>query len=107
VGAPHRRPRFEIHDEKEALTLRAETPGIPKENIKVQVHDGRLTISGEEKQEQQREGFYSSSFGAFEHSWTLPSHVDASNLAANYNDGVLHVRLPKRPQAEPRHVAIS
>jgi len=109
VGAVNRRlPRFELRDEKDALMLRAETPGVPKENIKVQLHDDRLTISGEDRKEERGDNFYVNSFGSFEHSWTLPKNVDREGLNAQYSDGVLCVRLPKRAQQEtqPRNINI-
>jgi HSP20 family protein len=96
-----------VKDEKDALLLRAETPGVPKENLKVLVQDGLLTISGEESKQKKEEGWEMMEFGTFEHSWTLPQTVDADNLTANYNHGVLHIRLPKRALPESRRIKIT
>lgn len=83
-----------------AYHIEVDLPGVKKEDIKVEVKDNRVTISGERKtkEEVKEEEYYrmESSYGKFERSFTLPDNVDAENVSASSNDGVLEVVLPKK-----------
>ena len=82
-----------------AYHVEVDLPGVQKKDIKVEVKDNRLTISGERKskKEVKEEGYYrlESSYGKFERSFTLPDGVDSENVKASCEDGVLEVTLPK------------
>ncbi len=103
-------PRVDIRDEQEAILLTAEIPGVPKDGVKVEVKERVLTLSGEKKNESERgeNGFYRSerSFGAFQRSFTLPEGIDADKISGTFEDGVLRLTLPKKPEAKPRQIEL-
>ncbi|MGM0542139.1 MAG: Hsp20/alpha crystallin family protein [Pseudomonadota bacterium] len=82
-----------------AYHIEVDLPGVKKKDIKVEVKDNRITISGERKSknEVEEEGYYrlESNYGKFERSFTLPEGVDSENVKASAEDGVLEVTLPK------------
>ncbi len=82
-----------------AYHVEVDLPSVEKKDIKVEVKDNRITISGERKstKEVKEEGYYrsESSYGKFERSFTLPEEVDSENVKASCEDGVLEVTLPK------------
>jgi HSP20 family protein len=93
------------------VVIKAELPDMKKEDIRVTFENDVLTIAGERRQE---EAFKRDRFqrlerrqGSFSRSFTLPSTVDASAIAASYKDGVLTVRLPRREEAKPKQIAVN
>lgn len=106
-------PTVEIREiEGDGYKILASVPGVKKEDIKVEVEDNVLTISGERKEEKEekkgekvirRESFY----GRFARSFRLPDVVDGAKIAASYKDGVLTVQVPKSEAAKPRKVAVN
>ncbi|QIL76603.1 MULTISPECIES: Hsp20/alpha crystallin family protein [Hymenobacter] len=82
-------------------------PGIKREDIKVDFHQGRLTISGERQfqneQNDRRYHLVESSYGSFQRSFQLPDTVDPSQIEASFEDGVLRVMVPKDTQKTMRH----
>ncbi|MBI3622448.1 MAG: Hsp20/alpha crystallin family protein [Nitrospirae bacterium] len=105
-----RQPAVEIVEEKEQVIVKAEIPGLKKEEIQVNLSDGMLTISGERKEEVEKKekGYYYSerSYGSFRRSIQLPAEVKADRVSAMFKDGVLEIRLPKTEQAKQREVTI-
>lgn len=103
-------PTVDIHDEKDAIMVKADIPGVNKEDIEVSVRDGVLTIRGEKKEESEtkKEGavrverFY----GSFLREIELPSAVDDAKVKATYKDGVLALVLPKKEEAKPRQIKV-
>ena len=103
-------PAVDIYEKDDTLILRAELPGVAKEDIDVTVEDGVLTLRGERKHEKdfedatsyRRERWY----GSFTRSFVLPETLDASRVAAKYDNGILQVTLPKAEAAKPRKIAI-
>lgn len=100
-------PRVDISEDNANFYISAELPGIPKEAIKVNISDdGVLTISGEKKQEDTQEGknFYrvERRYGMFTRSFTLPDNVKRDAISARYENGVLHLTLPKQEPAQPK-----
>jgi HSP20 family protein len=96
----------DIHEGEKAWTITADVPGMDKENIKLQVLEDTLTISGERKEEHKEEVEgkpvrYERSFGSFTRSFSLPPNVDASAITASAKDGVLTVTLPKKELQPP------
>jgi HSP20 family protein len=104
-------PVVDLYHDKESVVLRAELPGMKKEDIHVSLHEDVLTLSGERRQEKQHDekGALRSErfFGKFERSFTLPVRVDASRVAASYEDGILTVTLPKAEEAKPRQIEVN
>ena len=103
-------PPVDIHEEKDTIVLRAEIPGINREDIELSVENGTLTLRGEKKQEKQvesenafrQERFY----GSFVRSFVLPSLIDSDRIQATYRDGVLEVVVPKAEEAKPKKIKI-
>ena len=103
-------PVTDISETPEALTLRLEVPGLSRDQIKISVENNTLTVRGEKSQEtsSEDETFHRTerSFGAFERSFALPPYVDADNVKASLEDGVLKVSLPRREEAKAREISI-
>jgi HSP20 family protein len=101
---------MDIYEDKDALIVRVELPGMQKADIDVSLHDGGLSISGERKSQQQSEDteVYRSErfFGRFQRSVTLPTLVAADKVKAEYTDGILSVTLPKAEEAKPKHIDV-
>jgi HSP20 family protein len=104
-------PAVDLYEDKDNLVVRAEVPGMKKEDIEISLHDGYLTLSGERKQEQKyesAEAYRSERFlGRFQRTINLPCQVDADKIKATYTDGVLTVTLPKAEEAKPKQIQVS
>lgn len=98
-----------IEDEKEWL-VKAELPEVKKEDVKVTVDDGVLTITGERKfEKEEKDKKYhrlERSYGNFVRSFALPDGADGSKINAEFKDGVLNVHLPKTEKAKPKTVEV-
>ena len=99
-------PRVDIAEDEREFLIKAELPDMKKEDVKVAVEDGVLTITGERKQEKEEKGkkFHriESEYGTFLRTFALPVAVQADKVAADFKDGVLKVHLPKDIKAEAR-----
>lgn len=104
-------PAMDVVETDEKFLLRADLPGLSEDDVKIEVEDNVLTISGQRKSEheQQDKGYYrvERSFGSFSRSVTLPEGVDAEGIEADFGNGVLEVQIPKPEQHKPRKVQIS
>ena len=113
TGTGHRRwiPAMDLVETDEHFVLRADLPGMKEDDVKIEVEDSTLTLSGERKSEHEAngEGYHrvERSYGAFSRSLTLPKGVDPSAVTANFDRGVLEVRIPKPEERKPRRVAIA
>ena len=103
-------PAIDVYEDKDNLVVRAELPGLKKEDIDISLHDGVLTLSGERKQDQTHadaETYRAERFvGRFQRSLTLHAPVNADKVRASYTDGVLTVTLPKTEAAKPKQITI-
>ena len=103
-------PAVDIFEDKDAIYVKAELPGVKPEEVNVHVENDILTLTGERKLEksEDREGYHriERTYGTFTRSFSLPENVDDSKLSAEYKDGVLLVRLPKTEKAKPRAIAV-
>ena len=92
------------------VVLRAELPGMTREDIDITVDNGTLTIRGEKKfsSEVKEESFHriERRYGSFSRSFSLPQTVDTGKVGAEYKDGLLTVRLPLREEAKPRQIKV-
>jgi len=104
-------PALDVYEEKDHFTVKAELPGMKKEDIEVSFHDGGLNISGERKSETKHDDteVYRAErfFGRFHRTVTLPTSIAADKIKASYKDGVLTVTLPKTEDARPKHIDVS
>ena len=96
-------------DDKEYL-IKAELPEVRKEDVKVTVENGVLTLQGERRQEKEEKGrrFHrvERSYGSFVRSFTLPESVDEGGVKAEYKDGVLALHLPKSEKVKPKAIDV-
>jgi HSP20 family protein len=103
-------PATDLVETDEHFVLRADLPGLAQEDVAIELEDNVLTISGERKaeHEQRDEGYYriERAYGQFSRSLTLPEGVDAEGIVANFDRGVLEVKIPKPEQRKPHRVTI-
>ncbi len=103
-------PSVDIGENDAEYIVKAELPEVKKGDIKVNVDDGTLTISGERKVEKEEKGTkyhrVERAYGSFERSFTLPDDTDSDKITSEYKDGILTVHLPKNPVAKPTAHAI-
>src|SRR5664279_5448844 len=104
-------PPVDVYEDEHKVVLNLEVPGIKQEDLKIQVENNSLTISGERKfeKEEKEENFHriERRYGSFYRAFTLPSTVDTENVAASYNAGVLKLELKKKPEAQPKQIKVN
>src|SRR5882672_7479989 len=109
-GARPWSPSVDIFETENELILKADLPDVKLEDIEVRVENQTLTVKGERKfeKDESNKGFHriERSYGVFERAFTVPASVDAEKVAAEYANGVLIVKLPKKEAAKPRQVRI-
>ena len=103
-------PALDLYDEGDHLVMKAELPGVNKDELDIQLHGDVLTLSGERKESgefKDAQVFRSERYvGRFQRSLTLPVAVDASKVNASYKDGILTVSLPKAEEAKPKRIDV-
>lgn len=103
-------PAMDLLETEDHLVLRADLPGVGRDDIEIEVKEGVLTVSGERRaqHEQKREGYHrvERSFGRFSRSLELPKGVEADHIEAAFEDGVLEVRMPKPAERKPTRIEI-
>jgi len=103
-------PAIDIAEKDDRFVVKAEVPGCKAGDIDISVHGNMLTISGEKKQEEEKEekGYYhiERSYGSFRRDLSLAGDVDPDNIEAVCRDGVLTLTLPKTEKAKPVKVKI-
>src|SRR5678815_1595274 len=104
-------PPVDIAEDQDHIALTAELPGFREDQVKIQMEGGVLTIRGERKFEDEKNGrsFHrvERSYGQFVRSFTLPNNVDRDNVKATFTNGLLEIAIPKREEAKPRQIQIS
>ena len=104
-------PALDIFEDKDNLFVKAELPGMKREEIQVSLHDGSLSISGERKSETKHEDaevYRSERFvGRFQRTVTLPAPVSGDKVKAQYKDGILTITLPKTEESKPKQIEVS
>ena len=103
-------PTVDIEEGEQDYHITAELPGLSKEDVKITLQEGVLTLQGERKQEKEEKGkrFHrvERSYGAFVRSFALPDAVDETKVSAEFKDGELHIRLPKSEKAKPKAIEV-
>jgi HSP20 family protein len=103
-------PRLDVYEEKDELVVRAELPGIQKEDVDISLENDCLTINGEKKQEEVSEEvtYYSCErcFGTYSRSVSLPFPVEGDKISATFENGLLEIRLPKAEEAKAKHIEV-
>ncbi|MCX7885678.1 MAG: Hsp20/alpha crystallin family protein [Verrucomicrobiae bacterium] len=103
-------PMIDVIEQKDHYLVKAELPGLSKDDVNVTLQDNLLTIKGEKKHEAETQdaNFYRRErlYGAFCRTIELPATVDAKKIEAHFKDGVLTVKLPKTEEAKPRQIEV-
>jgi HSP20 family protein len=103
-------PASELIEQENQYLLSIDLPGMKKEDIKIEVADGTLVISGERKQEKRDDENqvhrFERTYGSFKRSFVLPNTISTDKVEAKYEDGVLSLQLPKTEIAQARKIEI-
>jgi HSP20 family protein len=103
-------PQVDITEDEKEYLIKADLPEMKKDEIKVNVENGVLSVSGERKTEKEEKNkkFHriERSYGTFLRSFTLPDDADGTKVAAEFKEGVLRVHLPKNPVAKPKAIEV-
>jgi HSP20 family protein len=104
-------PTVDIFDEGDNLVVKAELPGIKKEDIDISITDHTVKITGEKKREEkvEKKDYYweERSYGSFTRSFQVPAEVQTDKVKANFKDGVLEIRMPKTPEAKAKEKKVA
>jgi len=103
-------PDVDMFEDGGDIVVKAELPGIKKEDLEVTLTDGAITISGDKKKEKEikKKDYYKweRSYGSFCRTLSLPSEVQADKVKSTFKDGILEVRMPKSEQAKSKEVKV-
>ncbi len=104
-------PAVDIYETETELVVKADLPDVDAKNVAIQLENGTLTLKGERKFEEQKngqKGFHriERSYGAFVRAFSLPDSVDGENVKADYRNGVLTVTLSKKEVAKPKTINV-
>ena len=101
---------LDLYEDKDNVYVRAEVPGVKKEDIEISLHEGTLTLSGERKADKRVENAEAIRaerlVGQFSRSVALPSPIQGEKVTASYRDGILSVILPKAEESKPKQIKI-
>ena len=104
-------PAVDIHETEDGFVIKAELPGVSKDDVSIDVHQNTLTLRGQRKHEaevkQDKYHRVERAYGSFQRSFVLPTVVDQDKVQATYKDGVLELHLPKSEAAKPKRIAIN
>ena len=104
-------PPVDIYEDEHNIVLKLEVPGIDEKDIDVRIEGNTLTVHGERKieKEEKEENFrrVERQYGEFTRSFTLPSSVDAGQVTAHYDKGVLKINLAKKAEAKPKQIKVN
>ena len=104
-------PPVDVYEDEHQVTLKIEVPGIDEKDIDIRIENNNLTVHGERKfeKEEKEENFrrVESQYGSFTRTFTLPTIVDHENIQADYDKGVLKVKLAKKSEAKPRQIKVN
>jgi HSP20 family protein len=99
-------PRVDISEDTNNIYVHAELPGMSKEDVKITLSEGILTLRGEKKHEEKKEdkNYYriERRYGSFARQFTLPENVKDEDVHANFNNGVLEITIPKSEPVKPK-----
>lgn len=101
-------PEYDVRVTENELLFAMDVPGVAQDDLEVVVESNILSVKGARKHrfDSNERVLFGRSYGTFEHSFALPEYVDVERLSAELRDGVLTIRLPKQPKAQPRRIAI-
>ncbi len=104
-------PPVDVYEDENSIQVRLEVPGIEEKDIDIRLENNVLTVRGERKfeKEEKEENFHriERRYGSFTRSFTLPSTVNPEDVQADYDKGVLRIRLAKRAEAKPKQIKVN
>ena len=104
-------PACDVFETADEIVVKAELPGVKKEDVKLAIENNVLTLRGERRfeAETKKENYHrmEHSYGEFFRSFTLPAGIDVKNVNAEFKDGLLRVKLPKREEAKPKAIEVN
>ena len=104
-------PPVDIYEDEHNVTLKIDVPGIDEKDINVHVENNTLTVHGERKfEKEEKEENYrrvERQYGSFTRTFTLPNTVDQESVQANYDKGVLKIKLAKKAEAKPKQIKVN
>jgi len=104
-------PPVDVYEDEHNITLKIEVPGIDEKDIDVRIENNTLTVHGERKfEKEEKEENYrrvERQYGSFTRTFTMPTTVDAEKVEANYEKGVLKVKLAKKAEAKPKQIKVN
>lgn len=106
----HWNPRVNIEEGKDRFEITAELPGLKRDDVKIEVKDHVLTLTGEKKVEKENKDrnvyLFERAYGRFCRTFTLPDNVDADKIDAEFKDGLLRIDIPKTEEAKPKEIEV-
>ena len=104
-------PAVDVYEDEHNVTLKIEVPGIDEKDIDVRIENNTLTVHGERKfEKEEKEENYrrvERQYGSFTRTFTLPNTVETENVSANYDKGVLKIKLAKKAEAKPKQIKVN
>lgn len=104
-------PAVDVYEDEHNVTLKIEVPGIDEKDLDIRVENNTLTVHGERKYEKdEKEENYrrvERQYGSFTRSFNLPTTVDSESISANYDKGVLKIKLAKKAEAKPKQIKVN
>src|SRR6266481_6774593 len=104
-------PAVDVYEDEHSVTLKIEVPGIDEKDIDVRIENRTLTVHGERKfEKEEKEENYrrvERQYGSFSRTFTLPNTVDTENVSADYEKGVLKIKLTKKAEAKPKQIKVN
>jgi len=103
-------PVVDIEEKEKEYVVTVELPGVRKDDVKINLKDNVLTVSGEKKSEKKidEKNYHQTEriFGSFQRCFRLPELVDQEKIAADFKNGILNVAIPKLPEVQPKSIEI-
>ena len=103
-------PNIDIYEEENDVVVKAELPGMKKEDIEISLTEDSITVAGEKKAEHrvEKKNFYrfESSYGSFSRTMSLPSDIQTDKVKAEFKNGVLEIRMPKTEEAKKKEIKV-
>jgi HSP20 family protein len=104
-------PPVDVYEDEHGVTLKIDVPGIDEKDIDVRIENKTLTVHGERKfEKEEKEENYrrvESQYGSFTRTFTLPDSVDQESVQADYDKGVLKIKLAKKAEAKPKQIKVN
>jgi HSP20 family protein len=104
-------PPVDVYEDEHNITLKIEVPGIEEKDIDVRIENNTLTVHGERKfEKEEKEENYrrvERQYGSFTRTFTMPTSVDPEHVSANYDKGVLKIKLAKKAEAKPKQIKVN